>query len=177
MKGHPAIAKLEQAWTTIDSPEAALKVSVSLLGSLLQCDRCFLYVRSPTLKIGKVPFCWCRTPDIAEIKDADWKVEPSSLPEEDPMFLAALRAEPSIFVEDVETAQPDTLNRQFERENFGHRALVHAHLCSHDQLWAILQPCVFDQPRLWSENDRALIHQAVRHMSPLAIHYVTREIN
>jgi hypothetical protein len=41
------------------------------------------------------------------------------------MFAAALRTEPLIIIEDVEIRQPDILNKQFERETFGHRALIH----------------------------------------------------
>jgi len=93
------------------------------------------------------------------------------------MFAAALQAKPSIFVEDVETADQSTLNQQFERENFGHRALVHAHLCQHDQLWGILQPCVFEHPRAWSESDQNLIHYLVNRLTPFAIQYVTEKAN
>jgi len=89
------------------------------------------------------------------------------------MFAAALQAHPSIFVEDVETADAETLNRQFERENFGHRALIHAHLCDHNQLWGILQPCVFEHPRQWSPTDHALIQDMVGRLTPYAIQYVT----
>ncbi|MEG4573247.1 hypothetical protein QUA56_11210 [Microcoleus sp. N3A4] len=46
------------------------------------------------------------------------------------MFAAALRSEPSIFVEDVETVNPEFVNKDFEAKEFGHRALIHAHLCA-----------------------------------------------
>jgi GAF domain-containing protein len=142
------------------------------LGDFLQCDRCFLYLRDPATRLGRVPFCWTRTPDIPTVYDEEWKPEPENLPNEDPMFAAALRTEPSIFVEDVETASPQVLNRQFEQENFGHRALIHAHLCHNGQLWGVLQPSVFDRPRVWNPEERAAIAQLLPKLTPIAIAYI-----
>lgn len=152
--------------------EATLTDEVRTVGSQLQCDRCFLYLRFPETGMGRVPFCWRRDDSIPLIYDANWKPEPSSLPEEDPMFAAALQTKPAIFVEDVETAPANVLNRAFERENFGHRALVHAHLVQEQQLWGVLQPCVFGRPRPWSQGDRTFIQQAVERITPLAVAYV-----
>ncbi|MGF1457626.1 MAG: GAF domain-containing protein [Leptolyngbyaceae cyanobacterium] len=154
------------------SIDAAAEAILSNLGQQLACDRAFLYVRSPESQIGKVPFCWRRTNTIPLIQDVDWKPEPSSLSNEDPMFAAALKAEPSVFIEDVETASPDTLNQEFERKTFGHRALVHGHLCVDGQLWGILQPCIFDRPRQWTKHDRQLIQTNVAWLTPLAIEFV-----
>ena len=91
------------------------------------------------------------------------------------MFAAALKAQPSIFVEDVETAGPEVLNREFEHQTFGHRALIHAHLRSEQTLWGILQACVFEEPRVWSQGDRQLIEQTVTQLTPFAIDYVRSE--
>ncbi|MDB9526693.1 GAF domain-containing protein [Oscillatoria sp. CS-180] len=143
-----------------------------LIGSQLACDRVFVYLRSPDAKVGRVPFCWRRHGDIPEVYDPDWKSEPSDLAQHDPMFAAALAAQPSIFVRDVETASADVLNRDFERKTFGHRALIHGHLCLERQLWGVLQPCVFGKPRQWSDCDRKLIEQAVGWLTPLAMEYV-----
>ncbi|PSR15973.1 GAF domain-containing protein [filamentous cyanobacterium CCP3] len=145
---------------------------LAVLGQQLQCDRVFLYVRNPAADIGRVPFCWTARSSVPTIYDPEWKPEPSSLADEDPMFAAALRAQPSIFVEDVETAGPEVLNREFEHKTFGHRALIHAHLCSEQMLWGVLQPCVFDTPRTWSQRDRQLIEQAVAWLTPVAMTYV-----
>lgn len=158
------------------SPSEALGSALPILGQQLNCDRIFLYLRHPELKRGRVPFCWCDRADVPPIYDADWKEEPASLADDDPMFAAALKAEPSIFVADVEMASPSTLNREFEAKTFGHRALVHAHLCRDRQLWGILQPEVFDHPRRWRSSDRHLIQQAVYLLTPLAVEYVTQAI-
>ncbi|MBW4459211.1 MAG: GAF domain-containing protein [Nodosilinea sp. WJT8-NPBG4] len=145
------------------------------LGQQLQCDRVFLYLRSPDTQIGRVPFCWKERPSVPTIYDPAWKPEDPALAKDDPMFAAALKAQPSIFVEDVETAGPEVLNREFEHQTFGHRALIHAHLCSEQTLWGILQACVFEEPRVWSQSDRQLIEQAVTQLTPFAIDYVKSE--
>lgn len=157
--------------TLADSIEQALP----WLGEQLNCDRVFLYVRSPQTQLGRVPFCWVRHADIPKVYDPDWKYEPPSLPERDPMFAAALQAQPSLFIKDVQTANPDMVNRDFEARNFGHRALIHAHLCIERKLWGILQACTFEDPREWSRSDRHLIEQAVGWLAPYVMEYVNRQ--
>ncbi|PLZ43943.1 hypothetical protein CBP21_09570, partial [Fischerella thermalis WC246] len=103
--------------------------------------------RNPQTKLGKIVHWWRRNQQIAEITDTDWRLEPESLPTEDPLFAAALRTDPSVYVEDVETASPEVINKEFEHQNFGHRALIHAHLCQDGQLWGILKPEIFGQKR------------------------------
>lgn len=155
------------------APEEVLSALMTHLGEFLQVDRCFLYLRDPQTRLGRVPFCWTRSPEIPTVYDEDWKPEPKSLPDEDPMFAAALNTDPSIFVEDVEAASPQVLNSQFEQENFGHRALVHAHICAEGQLWGVLQPCVFGQPRAWAEDEKQTIAQIVQQITPVVVRYVT----
>lgn len=165
-------ARIQNIFESSDNLEIILPPLLSLIGEQLQCDRCFIYLRHPSTGMGKVPSCWCRTPDIPKILDANWKPEPASLADEDPMFAAALRAEPSLFIEDVETAKPEVLNRTFERENFGHRALIHSHLRQNGELWGVLQPCVFEHPRHWSVPDRCFITAIEQQILPFAIAYV-----
>ncbi|MCA1993495.1 MAG: GAF domain-containing protein [Coleofasciculus sp. S288] len=163
---------LEKILTTETEPDAVFSTLLPALGEVLQCHRCFLYLRDPQTKLGKVPFCWRCSDEYPDVTDADWKAEPESLPSEDPLFAAALRAEASIFVQDVETANPDVVNRDFERKTFGHRALIHSHLCQDGLLWGILQPCVFGKPRVWTEFDRSVIAQLEPRIAPLAVAYV-----
>lgn len=145
---------------------------LATLGQRLRCDRVFLYVRSPHSQVGRVPFCWRVQPSVPIIYDSDWKPEDPCLVHEDPMFAAAINTQPSLFIEDVETADPAVLNREFERQTFGHRALVHAHLSLERNLWGILQACVFDTPRAWDQDDRRTIEQAVAWLTPIAMTYV-----
>jgi GAF domain-containing protein len=142
------------------------------IGALLECDRCFLYLRDPATSVGRVEFCWIRDSSIPKIYDSDWKQEPTCLSEKDPMFAAALRTEPSIFVEDVKTESSNILSQAFEESNFGHRALIHAHLCQSNQLWGVLQPCIFKSARKWREIEKKIINQIVLNITPIAVEYI-----
>ena len=153
-------------------PDAVFTALLPALGEALQCDRCFLYLHSPDTGRGKVAYCWRRSSEYPDVTEYGWKQEPESLPDEDPLFAAALRTEPSVFVEDVETASPEVVNKAFEQKTFGHRALIHAHLCEDGKMWGILQPCVFGQPRVWTDEDRAIIATVTEKIAPLAVAYV-----
>lgn len=168
----PLPAEIAQLFKPNSPPNTVLAALMPALGTALQCDRCFVYLRNPETRWGRVPVCWVRDSEIPTVYDPDWKPEPETLPDDDPMFAAALRTEPSIFVEDVETASPAVLNRQFEQENFGHRALIHAHLCQDGQLWGVLQPSVFGRPRSWTETERQMIDAIVHAVTPYAVAYV-----
>lgn len=168
----PVPVVLEKILGDDSTPDAVFSALLPALGEVLQCDRCFLYLRHPQTHIGKVAYCWRRSPQYPDVTDSDWKEEPESLALEDPLWAAALRTEASIFVEDVETASPVVVNLAFEQKHFGHRALVHAHLCFDGLLWGILQPCVFGQPRVWTESDRSIVTIVTEKITPLAVAYV-----
>lgn len=163
---------LKEILSDSKSADAVFSALVPALGEVLNCDRVFLYLRNPETQMGRVPYCWRRNSNYPEVWDAEWKKEPESLGEEDPLFAAALRTEPSIFVEDVETANPEVVNKDFEAKEFGHRALIHAHLCADGLLWGVLQPCMFDRPRVWTEFDRQVIAAVTEKISLLAVAYV-----
>lgn len=163
---------LENVFATSNEPDAIFSALLPALGEVLQCDRCFLYLRNPDNNLGKTPFCWRRSPEYPDVTTTEWEKEPESLPKKDPLFAAALRTEASIFVEDVETASPEVVNLAFEQQNFGHRALVHAHLCQDGKLWGVLQPAVFGQPRVWSEFDHFVIEQVTERVTSVVVAYV-----
>lgn len=162
---------LERVFKSQQEPHELFTALMPTMVEVLGCDRCFLYLRFPETKIGRIAYCWCRTPEFPNVSSEQWEREPENLASEDPLFAAALRTENSVFVEDVETASPQVLNREFESQNFGHRALIHAHLCQENRLWGILQPCVFNKPRIWSETDRFIIDWVVKKITPLAVDY------
>jgi GAF domain-containing protein len=167
MKSLPA--SLATIFTDHTDPETIFNALMPSVCDVLQTDRCFLEVRNPQHRLYRV-FCWRRSEQFPDMTTDGWQKElPWEL--EDPLYAAALRAEPSIFVEDVETASPDVLNIDFEHKNFGHRALIHAHICEKDVLRGILQPCVFNHPRIWSESDRAIIDQLVEKLKPFVVQY------
>ncbi len=70
-----------------------------------------MYLRNPQTKFGKVVNCWRRNLEIPNVDDYQWKKEPESLPQEDPLFAAALHTKPSVYVEDVNTASTKKCDR------------------------------------------------------------------
>jgi len=167
MTGEKLPAVLEEVFT-YSQPEAIFAALLPAVCEVLQTDRCFLHVRNPGNRLYKV-FCWCRGP-YPDMSTDGWQQE-EPWEQEDPMFAAALQTAANIFVEDVETAPPEVLNVDFERENFGHRALIHAHICQDGVLRGILQPCIFGQPREWSEEDRALVAEVIEKVKPFVVSY------
>ena len=142
------------------------------LGEFYQSDRCFLYLRNPKNKIGKITHCWIRDTSITNMIDRTWNKEPDDLTDNDPMFRAATLCKPSLFIEDVESESPEILNKIFEKNNFGHRALIHSHLCVENELWGVLQPCIYGKTHTWSEEHRLLTKEIEPVLSPLAKQYI-----
>lgn len=160
---------LEEVFTTSSVPEVVFAALLPAVCEVLQTDRCFLHIRNPHNRLYRV-FCWCRSSKFPDMSTDTWQQE-DPWEQDDPMFAAALRTDPSIFVEDVETASPKVLNINFERENFGHRALIHAHICQDGVLRGILQPCIFGHSRIWSEGDRAVVVQVIEKVKPFVVSY------
>jgi len=160
---------LDRIFTRDRDPQTTFTTLLPVICDILQTDRCFLLVRDPATRQHQ-NFCWRRSPNLPNTSTNGWELE-QEWEREDPMFAAALRTDPSIFVEDIETASADLLNIEFER-NMGHRALVHAHIAQDNQLWGILQPAVFGRSKVWSDFDRAVILQTVEKLRPIVIGYV-----
>lgn len=144
---------------TRETAQAILETIVEQVGRHLDADRCFFYVRQPSQHHGRIAFQWRRDHSIPDVIQPDWQPDTTDLPQEDPLFRAALTLQPSVYVPDVETAGPDVLNRDFEHKTFGHRALIHAHVQADGRLWGILQPCVFGQVRTWTTDEQAYVEQ------------------
>jgi GAF domain-containing protein len=161
---------------TSAAPKNILVELVTTVANTLKVDRCFLYVRDPQARLGQIACCYCRNPQVPELSINQWRME-SELEAKDPLFAAALNCQASVYVEDVETASPDVVNREYEAQEFGHRALIHAHICEAGKLWGILQPCVFEQPRQWTTADRQLIEKMVVQMLPLVQQYVQKNMS
>ena len=165
-----SFSSLQSIFSTYTEPEALFNALLPEICQTLQTDRCFLVVRHPDSRMYR-NFCWRSKPEFPDLSTAGWEQE-QEWEQDDPMFATALRTESSIFVEDIKTALPTVLNREFERKNFGHRALIHAHLCHAEQLWGILQPCIFNHSRSWSEADRHLINHLIAALTPIVVQYV-----
>jgi GAF domain-containing protein len=159
--------------STPADPKNILVELVTAIANTLKVDRCFLYVRDPQTRLGQVACCYCRNTQVPDLSSNQWRME-TELEAKDPLFAAALNCRASVYVEDVETASPEVVNRKYEAREFGHRALIHAHLCVEGKLWGILQPCVFEYPRQWTAADRQLIEKMVAQMIPLVQQYVQK---
>jgi GAF domain-containing protein len=164
--------EIEKLLTSHQPPEIILEKLLPLVVKTLNADRCFIHVHNPAMGVGRIAFCWCKDTSIPYVLQDEWEPDSATLPQQDPLFAAALRTDPSIFVEDVNTAPPSVLNREFEDKTFGHRALIHAHLVQDGKLWGILQPAIFGQARQWSADDRKFIEQLVPRVSPVVKAYV-----
>lgn len=156
------------------APDETLNQVVQIVGTSLSADRCFLYVRQPGRARGRTAFCWRKNDQIPDKNtiQPDWQPDMTDLPAEDPLIRAGLTMKPSVYVDDVETATPDVLNREFEQETFGHRALIHAHIQHDNQLWGILQPCVFGRPRHWTDEEKTQIEAILPRLQPVIKAYV-----
>ena len=167
---------MSSAFSSIEENYTELKKTLNevnrAIADILQVDRCFLYVRNPQTRYGQAAFCYCRNPEVPDVSSEKWEKEQPELERVDPMFAAALNCQTSIYVEDVETADPQTVNRDFEAKEFGHRALIHAHLCQDEKLLGIWQPCVFDRPRHWTSEDKQIIEAIANKYISLVKQYV-----
>ncbi|UOQ52342.1 GAF domain-containing protein [Hymenobacter cellulosivorans] len=167
----PALTDLHAVLTSPAPPADTLQHALDLVGPHLAVDRCFLYVRDPKQGRGRIAFVW-RLHEAVPDPRHDWQDDTTELPKQDPLFRAALAAQPSVFVDDVHAAGPEVLNREFERTTFGHRALVHAHITEQGQLWGILQPCVFGHPRHWTAAERDYLTAAAPLFVPVIQEYM-----
>ncbi|SNC65550.1 GAF domain-containing protein [Hymenobacter gelipurpurascens] len=170
----PSIAELKAVLATPSPAADALQRALDLMGLELRVDRCFLYVRDPTRGRGRIALVW-RLDEAVPDPRHDWQDDTRQLPQQDPLFRAALATEPSVFIDDVTEAGPEVLNQEFERRTFGHRALVHAHITEQGQLWGILQPCVFSHPRHWTPAEREYIEAATPLFLPVIKQYLSEQ--
>ncbi|WP_460639558.1 GAF domain-containing protein [Larkinella harenae] len=171
---HTLAATIDNIVQAGHSPSETLSLVVQCVGTALNADRCFLYVRQPDQERGRTAFCWRKNEKISDKNtiQPNWQPDTTTLPAEDPLIRAALAMKPSVYVDDVETAGPEVLNRQFERETFGHRALIHAHIHQDNQLWGILQPCLFGRPRHWTDEEKTQIETLLPLLQPVIAAFV-----
>ncbi len=161
--------EIELAFATPGGADAVFDALMAALCTALRADRCFLYLRDPATGWGAVVACAAvedRWPDLR----SDPAPEPPDLAVQDPLMAWAHRSATALFVDDVETAGPDVLDLDFERDGYGHRALVHAPIVDpwpDGALLGILEPCVFGAVRHWSEADRALVASVQIRLGPL----------
>lgn len=141
------------------------------LCQVLDCDRCFLYLRDPDSHQGQITHCYGRSPEFADLTGST-TIEADNIETIDPLMAIAFQTSEPVFVEDIETAGAEVVNLAYEREAFGHRALIHAPLYWQGKLYGILEPCVFGTPRIWTDQDRAVTVWVQEKLSPLVVSYL-----
>ncbi|MGH6931105.1 MAG: GAF domain-containing protein [Dongiaceae bacterium] len=155
-----------------DDPDRTFHALMPVLTRELGCHRCLLFLREPRLQWSICAHGWWDRPEHGFARDKSWRRQPANLPEIDPMFAEALRNPAALFIDDIETAGPAVLNLEYERRDFGHRALIHAPIYHGGLCYGVLEPCSIDRPQVWTARDRGLIAWLQRRLGPLAAAYV-----
>jgi GAF domain-containing protein len=146
--------EIKEIWGSAQNSDVLCAALMPLLCQVLDCDRCFLYVRNPQTAQGRITHCYSRSPEYPDLTGSTW-IEEGDVTAKDPLMAIAFRTAEAVFVEDIETAG-EIVNLAYEQEGFGHRALIHAPIYQDGQLYGILEPCVFGHPRAWTESDRQI---------------------
>jgi GAF domain-containing protein len=161
---------LQAAFDESSALDAVFTALMPALCQVWHCDRCFLYLRNPQTGQGRITHCWGTSPEWADLSGSDW-LEEGDIASKDPLMAIAFRTAEPVFVEDIETAGSEIVNLDYERDVFRHRALIHVPLYYDDLLYGILEPCVFQQPRVWTEGDRRITIQIQAKLAPLVAAY------
>ena len=171
-----SIAELPDAVAAIvqndADPDAMFTTLMPAIVETLQCDRCFLFIRDPHRRRTRITHGYSRENRWPTMIQPGWSREPRSLDSKDPLTLSAYRSPEPKFIIDIETAPPGTLDIQLERSFFGHRALIHAPIYADTEFYGILEPCVFDVPRDWTDRDRNLIQNLQQVLGSWIIRYL-----
>ena len=153
-------------------PNAAFTALMPTIVETLQCDRCFLFIRDPQRQRTRITDGYSREARWPTMVQTGWSREPSNLNSKDPLTLSAYQSPEAKFIDDIATAPPGSLDIQLERSVFGHRALIHAPIYNDGEFYGILEPCVFDVPRRWTESDRDLIQNLQRVLGSWIVRYL-----
>jgi GAF domain-containing protein len=150
-----------------DDAQEVFDALMPVLGSALSADRCFLYLRDGSTGRGGTVASWSADPQWPDMRRA-FEPEMADLMTIDPMMEIASRDPQALFIADIETAGPEILNLEFEKNDFGHRALIHAPVYDEGELIGILEPCTFGDPHPWSEEARTLTAAVQERLGPVA---------
>jgi len=151
----------------------------------VKADRIFLQPRNPSTRVCKIKR-WRRDKSVpwpaipGDQVVGQWFVE-DKWEIEDPLWRAAMHLKPSIYVEDLEkAAEEGILNLDFENSYMFHTAFIHGHAhwppmpapgqldvaAEKREFFGSVQPAVFDGPRIWSNDIRVLVENALVRIAP-----------
>ena len=158
------------------SPHEILTALMPALARALGCERCIMFLRDPKTDKGRAVHRWASRPDYAlRREDRGWQANPPDLVAKDPMYAQALVDPTALYIDDIETAGPDVLDVTFEREEFRHRALVHAPVYHEGEMYGVLEPSSIVEPRKWTDADRRLIAEVQDKIDPIVAAFVKED--
>lgn len=143
---------------------------------LLQCDRCYLYLRDPQLKMCQIAHCYCVHPEIPNLTQTNAETEPFYRRDTDPLFAAAIAGEPAIYIDNIGNLLSETANCYWQKNYGDHQALMQAHIILDGELWGIIQAANFNSPRPWAKFDKDIISLVVDKITPLVTVEVRRKL-
>jgi GAF domain-containing protein len=155
------------------TPGEILDALMPAFARALNCERCVMFLRDPKTDRGRALHRWAAKPEFAlRREDRGWEPMPATLLDDDPMYAEAMVNPEALYIEDIETADPALLNVAYEREHFGHRALVHAPVWHKGEMYGVLEPSSMTEPRKWSDADRALVAAVQASIGPVVAAFV-----
>lgn len=155
----------------LNQPDALLTALMPALCEVWQCERCFLCLRDPATTLTRITHSYCKRDDREDLIEAGWVLEDDVILN-DPLMILAFQTAEAVYVEDVETADATVVDLAYEQQVFKNRALIHAPIYVKGNLYGILEPCVFDQPRVWSEYDRWVTVQMQQRLGKWVLRYL-----
>ena len=161
--------ELEAIFHAGHSDDRLLQQLLPTLGGLLKCDCCFLYLRHPHRQHSRITHYWAASERYPSLIETNWHPESKQLLRS-PLFSAAIAAEHSLFINDVEAEYTDV--RPLDLLVREERSLAQGHILKENNLWGVLRVCVFRRPRPWMQFDRSLIIHSVQRLLPTVISYV-----
>ena len=155
------------------TPDEKLTALMPAFARALNCERCVMFLRDPETHRGRAVHRWAATPAYAlRREDRGWEPMPATILDDDPMYAEAMVNPEALYIEDIETAAPALLNAAYEREHFGHRALVHAPIWHEGEMYGVLEPSSMVKPRKWNTADRALVAAVQERIAPVVAAFV-----
>lgn len=174
------------------------------LAQLLDCDRCYLYLRDPKFYFCQIPHCYCAVPEIPDLRQTEKKTESFYSTKSDPLLAAAFNCSLPIFIEDLEQilnrldnksellekrqeeisqeakillgTKVSSDNQEWKQEYVGQKSLIQAPIYQGNRLWRFIQAAQFNRRRPWTKFDRSLVSLTVDRITPLITMYVKRKL-
>ncbi|PZD70734.1 hypothetical protein C1752_09743 [Acaryochloris thomasi RCC1774] len=153
-------------------PNSVLTALMPVVVKELRCDRCFLFVRAPLQRLTRITHGYSRETRWPTMVQSTWSPESQALNQKDPLTASAYRSSQAHFIGDIESAPTGTLDLALERSVFRHRALIHAPIYQGNVFYGILEPCVFETPRIWTRRDRKITTELQERLGPWIVRYL-----